>query len=206
MPIILVTAKADTKDVVAGLEAGADEYLTKPVDQVALVARVQIDAAHQGAARQGRTRRAGRSRKLEPDARAARRRAARADRTHRPAQALSRAADRRRSSCAKATRRCSKATAARSPWCSATCAASRRSRRPPSPRRSWPCCASITRALGALIHKYEGTLERFAGDGLMVLFNDPLPCPDPSERAVRMAVEMRDARRRAGGRLAQARP
>jgi adenylate cyclase len=47
--------------------------------------------------------------------------------------------------------------------------------------------------LGPLIHKYEGTLERFAGDGLNVLFNDPLPCPDPSERAVRMAVEMRDA-------------
>lgn len=39
--IILVTAKADTKDVVAGLEAGADEYLTKPVDQAALVARVK---------------------------------------------------------------------------------------------------------------------------------------------------------------------
>ena len=46
--------------------------------------------------------------------------------------------------------------------------------------------------LGPLIHKYEGTLERFAGDGLNVLFNDPLPCPDPSVRAVRMAVEMRD--------------
>ena len=41
MPIILVTAKADTKDVVAGLEAGADEYLTKPIDQMALVARVK---------------------------------------------------------------------------------------------------------------------------------------------------------------------
>ena len=41
MPIILVTAKADTKDVVAGLEAGADEYLTKPIDQTALVARVK---------------------------------------------------------------------------------------------------------------------------------------------------------------------
>jgi adenylate cyclase len=39
--IILVTAKADSKDVVAGLEAGADEYLTKPVDQAALVARVK---------------------------------------------------------------------------------------------------------------------------------------------------------------------
>src|SRR4029450_9075849 len=47
--------------------------------------------------------------------------------------------------------------------------------------------------LGPLIHKYEGTLERFAGDGLNVLFNDPLPSPDPSVRAVRMAVEMRDA-------------
>src|SRR5262249_44574221 len=41
MPIILVTARADPKDVVAGLEAGGDEYLTKPVDQSALVARVK---------------------------------------------------------------------------------------------------------------------------------------------------------------------
>src|SRR5690242_4395656 len=41
MPIILCTAKADTKDVVTGLEAGADEYLTKPIDQTALVARVK---------------------------------------------------------------------------------------------------------------------------------------------------------------------
>ena len=41
MPIILVTAKADSKDVIAGLEAGGDEYLAKPVDQGALLARVQ---------------------------------------------------------------------------------------------------------------------------------------------------------------------
>src|SRR5262247_125323 len=41
MPIIMVTAKADSEDVVAGLEAGADEYLTKPVDQAALVSRVK---------------------------------------------------------------------------------------------------------------------------------------------------------------------
>ena len=46
-------------------------------------------------------------------------------------------------------------------------------------------------ALGALIHEFEGTLERFVGDGLMVLFNDPLPCPDPSVRAVKMAAAMR---------------
>jgi len=41
VPIILVTAKANTDDVVAGLDAGADEYLTKPVDQAALMARVR---------------------------------------------------------------------------------------------------------------------------------------------------------------------
>jgi adenylate cyclase len=47
--------------------------------------------------------------------------------------------------------------------------------------------------LGALIHKHEATLERFAGDGLMILFNDPLPCADPCMHAARMALEMRDA-------------
>ena len=43
----MVTAKTDPKDVVAGLEAGADEYLTKPVDQAALVARVKSMLADQ---------------------------------------------------------------------------------------------------------------------------------------------------------------
>ena len=47
------------------------------------------------------------------------------------------------------------------------------------------------RALGRLIFEYGGTLERFTGDGLMVFFNDPLPCPDPARRAVDMAVAMR---------------
>jgi class 3 adenylate cyclase/HAMP domain-containing protein len=46
-------------------------------------------------------------------------------------------------------------------------------------------------AMGELIFRFEGTLEHFAGDGMMVFFNDPLPCPDPSARAVRMAVAMR---------------
>jgi class 3 adenylate cyclase len=46
--------------------------------------------------------------------------------------------------------------------------------------------------LGILINKFEGTVERFSGDGLLVVFNDPLPCPDPSIRAVQMALQMRD--------------
>ena len=47
------------------------------------------------------------------------------------------------------------------------------------------------RALGELIHHHEGTLERFTGDGLMVFFNDPVPCDDPAARAVRLALDMR---------------
>ena len=47
-------------------------------------------------------------------------------------------------------------------------------------------------AAGRLISDFEGTLEHFAGDGLMVFFNDPLPCSDPSGQAVRMSVAIRE--------------
>ena len=47
-------------------------------------------------------------------------------------------------------------------------------------------------ALGDLISRFDGTLERFTGDGLMVFFNDPLPCPDAPAQAARMAVAMRN--------------
>jgi class 3 adenylate cyclase len=48
-------------------------------------------------------------------------------------------------------------------------------------------------ALVPLIQAFEGTLDRFVGDGLMVFFNDPLPCLNPAERSVRLAVAMREA-------------
>jgi adenylate cyclase len=47
-------------------------------------------------------------------------------------------------------------------------------------------------AMGELILAHEGTLERFTGDGMMVFFNDPLPVPDPGERALGMALAMRE--------------
>jgi len=47
-------------------------------------------------------------------------------------------------------------------------------------------------AMGALIVEYGGTLEHFAGDGMMVFFNDPVPQPDHAERAVRLALAMRE--------------
>src|SRR5262245_13732329 len=47
-------------------------------------------------------------------------------------------------------------------------------------------------ALGPLVSEYQGTLDQFSGDGIMVFFNDPVPIPDPAERAVKMAVAMRE--------------
>ena len=55
-------------------------------------------------------------------------------------------------------------------------------------------------AMGGVIARFDGTVEHFAGDGLMIFFNDPLPCPDPAPRAVRMACAMRDSMRELTGR------
>jgi class 3 adenylate cyclase len=46
--------------------------------------------------------------------------------------------------------------------------------------------------MGGLILEHEGTLERFTGDGMMIFFNDPVPVPNPAERAILMAVAMRE--------------
>ncbi len=52
--------------------------------------------------------------------------------------------------------------------------------------------AEFHRELGELVFQFEGTLERFAGDALMIFFNDPFPCPDPALRAVRMGLQMHE--------------
>jgi adenylate cyclase len=48
-------------------------------------------------------------------------------------------------------------------------------------------------AMGKLILVHEGTLERFTGDGMMIFFNDPVPVANPAERAIRMALAMRQS-------------
>ena len=49
------------------------------------------------------------------------------------------------------------------------------------------------RAMGKLVIQYQGTLERFTGDGMMIFFNDPVPIAEPTKRAAMMALDMRDA-------------
>jgi class 3 adenylate cyclase/CheY-like chemotaxis protein len=60
------------------------------------------------------------------------------------------------------------------------------------PEDVWRILGEYHEALGDLIARFEGTLERYTGDGLVVVFNDPVPCEDAPLRAVRMALAMRE--------------
>ncbi|HMF21939.1 MAG TPA: response regulator [Pseudolabrys sp.] len=189
-PIILVTAKADSKDVVAGLEAGADEYLTKPIDQLALVARVKsvlrIKDLHDRVTAQA-TDLAAWNKTLEQrvaDQLTEIERMGRLKRFLAPpiAEAVLASGG---ESILESHRRDITVV-----FCDVRGFTAFSETAEPedviSFLREYHAC------LGTLVHKYEGTVERFTGDGLMVLFNDPMRCPDPSLRAVKMAVEMRE--------------
>ena len=188
MPIILVTAKTDSKDVVSGLDAGADEYLTKPVDQGALVARVRsvlrMKALHDVVTRQAaeltewnrtlEARVAAQLAELE--------RASRLKRFLAPQVAdVIFAGDER---VLEGHRRDVTVVFCDLRGFTAFSEGA-------EPEEVLAVLREYHAALGALIHEHQGTLERFTGDGLMVFFNDPLPCPDPAVRAVRMAMAMR---------------
>jgi adenylate cyclase len=196
MPIIMVTAKADSKDIVAGLEAGADEYLTKPVDQAALVARVKsmlrIKALHDTVQEQA-TRLEAQSvqlaewnRTLEQrvaDQLAELERIGRLKRFFSPQLAeliVSAGEDRLLESHRREVTVVFCDLRGFTAFAETT-----------EPEEVMGVLREYHTVLGELIFRFEGTLERFAGDGLMVFFNDPVPCPDPAARAVRMAVAMR---------------
>jgi len=197
IPIILVTAKADTKDIVAGLEAGGDEYLTKPVDQGALVARVKsmlrIKALHDTVHEQaGRLEaQAGQlaewNKTLEQrvaDQLAELERVGRLKRFFSPQLAelivAGGAEDplkthRREVTVVFLDLRGFTAFAETS-----------------EPEEVMGVLREYHVEMGRLILEHEGTLERFTGDGMMIFFNDPVPVPNPAERAIRMAVVMRE--------------
>ena len=197
MPIILVTAKGDTKDVVAGLEAGGDEYLAKPVDQAALLARVKsmlrIKALHDTAQEQG-ARLEAQAGELAEWGRTLEQRVAEQlaelERVNRFRRFLSpQLADVIVSSggdkLLESHRR--EITVVFCDLRGFTAFAETA-----EPEEVMLVLRAYHEAMGELIFRHEGTLERFAGDGLMVFFNDPVPCPDPAARAVRMAVGMRE--------------
>lgn len=190
IPIIMVTAKADPKDVITGLEAGSDEYLTKPVDHAALIARVKsmlrIKDLHDTVRDQAAQLEEW-NRTLE----------------HRVKEQLSE------------LERIGRLKRFLSPQLAELIVSSEDERLLESHRREITVVFCDLRgftafsetgepeevvgvlreyheAMGALIFRFEGTLDCFAGDGMMVFFNDPLPCADPALRAITMAVAMRE--------------
>jgi class 3 adenylate cyclase/CheY-like chemotaxis protein len=189
MPIILVTARADSKDVVAGFGAGADEYLTKPVDQDALVARVRsmlrIKSLHDTTESLA-TRLAEWNKDLEQRVQeqvALLERLGRLKRFFSPQLAeLIVAGD--TDDPLKSHRR--EVTVIFLDLRGFTAFAESA-----EPEEVMTVLREYHAEMGRLILEHEGTLERFTGDGMMIFFNDPIPVPNPAERAIRMAVAMR---------------
>jgi adenylate cyclase len=190
MPIIMLTAKASTQDVVTALDAGADEYLTKPVDHGALVARVKsmlrIKALNDTVQTQ--------SKKLAEWNTTLEKRVAeqldqvenlsRLRRFFSPqlAEAILKggagdplATHRREIVVVFLDLRGFTAFAETS-----------------EPEEVMRVLREFHAEMGKLILEHEGTLERFTGDGIMVFLNDPVVVPNPAQRALHMALAMHE--------------
>jgi adenylate cyclase len=182
IPVILLTAKATQEDKVKGLDAGADDYVTKPFDAFELLARVRammrIKQLHDQLEEWNRTL---------------------ADKVSQQVEELE---------------RMNRLKRYLSPQIAETILGSdhnlfRTHRREitavfldlrgftafsdgAEPEEVMEFLRDYHAEMGKLIFKFEGTLERFVGDGIVVIFNDPIPCENHFEKAARMALEMRD--------------
>jgi class 3 adenylate cyclase len=188
LPIVMITASG-TEQRLAALEAGADDFVTKPFDKSELLARVaslaRIKRYHDTIRRQA-DELAEWNAELENKVA---RQVAELERTNRLRRFLSpqladlvigdesMLASHRREIVVLFTD-----LRNFTPFAEAS-----------EPEEVMGVLGEYHHAIGALVHAYEGTLERFTGDGIMVFFNDPIQCDDPAERAVRMALEIRDA-------------
>ncbi|MDQ6438118.1 response regulator [Mesorhizobium sp. LHD-90] len=199
IPVILVTAKADTRDVVEGLDAGGDDYLTKPFEHHALLARVRSmlrqKALHDTVASQAQrleaqaAQLADWNRSLEQTVAEQVTEIERMARLRRflpeqVADLIVAAGD--GDALLQSHRR--EVTVVFCDLRGFTAFAETA-----EPEEVMTVLAEYHSCLGEQILRHEGTLERFVGDGVVVVFNDPLPCADHSEKAVSMAAAMRDS-------------
>ena len=197
IPVILVTAKSDTRDIVDGLEAGGDDYLTKPFEQAALVARVRsllrIKELHDTVQLQTMKLKEqteeliSLNRSLQ-------------ERVEKQVAEIGRISRLRRFLAPQVAQMIASSDSPDS-----MLASHRREvtvlfcdlrgftafTETSEPEEVMAVLSEYHESMGELIFKYEGTLERFLGDGIMVIFNDPIPYPDHTERAVRLALDMR---------------
>lgn len=189
IPIVMVTAKADRNDIVAGLDAGADDYLTKPVDQVELMARVRSMLrikALQDTVREQAEMLVELNGSLE-------------QRVHEQVAEIGRMSELRRflapqiADLVVADGDLSRLASHRREIVVLFCdlrgfTAFAETAEPEDLMR---VLEEYHRAIGERCMRYEATLERFAGDSVMMFFNDPQPVPDPALRAIRLAEDLR---------------
>ena len=191
LPVVLVTALDAKEERVKGLEAGADDFLTKPVNQPELLARVRsllrIKSLYDQVERQ-KTELEQWNRTLEArvaDGIAEVDRLSRMKRFFSPQVAemitAGDAGDPMRSHRAEITvvfidlRGYTAFT------------------EEAEPEEVMTVLREYHADMGRLIMKYNGTVERFAGDAIMIFFNDPVPLPNPAEAAVCLAMDMHAA-------------
>jgi adenylate cyclase len=182
IPVILLTAKGSQEDKVRGLDAGADDYIVKPFDSFELLARVRamirLKQLHDSLEELNRSlaeKVAEQVAEIE--------RMGRLKRYFSP-QVAETVLKKDDDSLFKTHRR--EITVVFLDLRGFTAFSDSA-----EPEEIMELLRTYHAEMGKIVFKYEGTLERFAGDGIMIFFNDPLPCEDHAERAVRMAVEMR---------------
>jgi adenylate cyclase len=183
LPVIMVTALDPTQERVKGIEAGADDFLTKPINQPELLARVKsllrIKVLHDELAEWNRTL----ERRVEQQL-------AQLDRLERLKRFFSpQLAELIVSGDAEDPLRSHRReiTVVFLDLRGFTAFAETA-----EPEEVMGVLREYHAEMGRVILEHEGTLERFTGDGMMIFFNDPVPVPDGPERAVRMAVVMRE--------------
>jgi len=184
IPVILLTAKGSQEDKIRGLDAGADDYVVKPFDAFELLARVRsmmrIKQMHDTLEEWNRTLEEKVNQQVEEI-----QRVSRLKRYLSPqiAETVLKCGD-DDSLCGSHRREITVVFLDLRGFTAFSDSA--------EPEEVMELLRGYHAEMGRLIFKFEGTLERFAGDGIMVFFNDPIPCDDHTERALRMALEMRD--------------
>ena len=191
LPVVMVTALDAKEERVKGLEAGADDFLSKPVNQPELLARVQsllrIKSLYDQVERQ-KAELAEWNRTLEArvaDGIAEVERLSRMKRFFSP-----RVAEIITSGVARDPMQSHRAEITvifidLRGYTAFTEVA--------EPEEVMTVLREYHADMGQLIMKYNGTVERFAGDAIMIFFNDPIPLPNPAEAAVRLAMDMHAA-------------